>query len=174
MTEVGENIEWGDDLGGIYAHGIDLVEIGRIKQALSRFDGDFLCRILTACEIEALPPTRNARFYEWVAGRFAAKEAIAKTLGCGIGRKLAWADMDIRTGKNGQPEVYLSENGYAALMEYVVSMKFPVSAEVDVLKLQNGKGEAIFKAAPCLKLSLTHTAELAMASCILTISTKII
>lgn len=174
MTEVGENIYWGDDLGGIYAHGIDLVEIGRIKQALSRFDGGFLGRILTACEIEALPPTRNARFYEWVAGRFAAKEAIAKTLGCGIGRKLAWADMDIRTGENGQPEVYLSENGYAVLMEYVISMKSPVSAEVDVLKLQKGKGKAIFKAAPCLKLSLTHTTELAMASCILTISTKII
>jgi holo-[acyl-carrier protein] synthase len=83
--------------------GCDLIEIDRITLAIDRFGDDFLERIFSPTEIEyckaiAIPSIR-------FAGRFAAKEAIAKALACGIGIHLSWLDMEIRNNEQGKPYI---------------------------------------------------------------------
>ena len=52
--------------------------------------------------------TRSAPF---VAARFAAKEAISKAFGTGIGAQLGWQDMEIRKKESGEPFVVLHGKG---------------------------------------------------------------
>jgi holo-[acyl-carrier protein] synthase len=75
--------------------GLDLVEVGRIAQAMK--NPAFLERILTPAEREIIhSPLR-------VAGRWAAKEAIAKA----VGLHLSWQDVEILPGPNGEPVVQI-------------------------------------------------------------------
>ncbi|MBU6399411.1 MAG: holo-ACP synthase [Verrucomicrobia bacterium] len=89
--------------------GIDLVEVGRIERSLARFGDRFLRRILAPAE------AAYCRSLPWpathVAVRFAAKEAISKAFGTGIGRSLGWQDMEIRREPSGQPTVVLHGPG---------------------------------------------------------------
>lgn len=80
--------------------GTDIIEIERIERAL-RLDG-FAERVFTPSEIEYCGIGRNraGRF----AGRFAAKEAVAKSLGGG----LSWRDVEILSDVSGSPVVRLS------------------------------------------------------------------
>ncbi|MHB8637461.1 MAG: holo-ACP synthase [Fimbriimonadaceae bacterium] len=83
--------------------GVDLVDVARIRRALR--EPRFLNRILTPAErAEALTPER-------VAGRWAAKEAVAKA----VGVFLRWHDVEIRNQPSGQPVAVLV--GAAALPE---------------------------------------------------------
>jgi holo-[acyl-carrier protein] synthase len=82
--------------------GIDLIEIDRIKEAMG--NEHFLDRIFTLIEIEFFR-TKNMR-PETVAGSFAAKEAVAKALGSGIG-EAGWKDIVIRHDENGAPTAML-------------------------------------------------------------------
>ncbi|SFU97423.1 holo-ACP synthase [Alicyclobacillus macrosporangiidus] len=66
--------------------GSDVVEIRRVEQALARHGERFLARVLNPEELREAEVLPAARRVEFVAGRFAAKEAVAKALGCGIGR----------------------------------------------------------------------------------------
>lgn len=75
--------------------GVDIVQIARIESAMRR--PGFVERILHPDE------RAMARGPEWVAGRWAAKEAIAKCLG----RSLRWHDVIVNTTKIGAPEVIL-------------------------------------------------------------------
>jgi holo-[acyl-carrier protein] synthase len=68
--------------------GIDLIEIGRIQAAVRRHGNRYLDRIYTAAELSESKET------EYLAGRFAAKEAVAKALGTGIGA-VGWKDIEI-------------------------------------------------------------------------------
>lgn len=81
------------------APGIDLIEIDRIAATLARFDQRFLDRVFT--EREQLYCRRRV---ERLAGRFAAKESISKTLGLGI-RRIRWRDIEILPNHEGKPEV---------------------------------------------------------------------
>lgn len=83
--------------------GIDIVEIRRIKNAIERNDR-FLEKIFTASEIEYLK-SRNLR-PEYIAGRFAAKEAVAKALGTGF-RGFDFRDIEIERTTLGKPIVSL-------------------------------------------------------------------
>lgn len=77
----------------ILAVGIDLVEVARIANAME--NSAFLRRILTEAEREVIKsPSR-------VAGRWAAKEAVAKA----VGLHLSWQDVEILPGENGEPVV---------------------------------------------------------------------
>src|SRR5690348_15813638 len=73
--------------------GMDISEVARIKASLDRFGDSFLKRILHPQEITYCQSYRNPAQY--VAVRFAAKEAISKALGTGIGAQLGWHDMEI-------------------------------------------------------------------------------
>lgn len=83
--------------------GTDIVEIERIKNAMNRKNG-FLKKIFTEQEIEYLK-RRNMR-PEYVAGRFAAKEAVSKALGTGF-RGFEFKDIVIEKTALGKPIVTL-------------------------------------------------------------------
>jgi len=75
--------------------GIDIVDVGRIRAAMR--SARFLPRILRPEEVHSNPSA------EWVAGRWAAKEAIAKALGI----HLRWHDVSIVSGSDGKPSAVL-------------------------------------------------------------------
>lgn len=83
--------------------GIDIVEIRRIKSAIESNER-FLEKIFTSAELEYLK-SRNLRA-EYVAGRFAAKEAVAKALGTGF-RGFDFKDIEIDRTTLGKPIVIL-------------------------------------------------------------------
>lgn len=85
--------------------GTDILEIERLQ----RLDLERLAfKILTEQEREKIPIKPHRR-YEFLAGRFAAKEAIAKAFGTGIGQQVGWRDIEIIPNEKGQPQVRLSE-----------------------------------------------------------------
>jgi holo-[acyl-carrier protein] synthase len=81
--------------------GVDLIEIDRIAEIVSRHGKHYLERIYTPAELE-LCGKRN----ESLAGRFAAKEAVAKALGCGIG-DVEWKEIEILGDEQNAPELHL-------------------------------------------------------------------
>lgn len=98
----------------IYGIGHDVVEIERVQRMLNGAVGERLRqRILTAAEREL--PGQAARPAEFLAGRFAAKEAVSKAFGCGIGRVLGFADMEILPDSGGKPSVFLAPEAWERL-----------------------------------------------------------
>lgn len=90
--------------------GTDLVEMARIKQILQQPAGSrFIDRVLTPEEKELAQTFADKRLTAYVAGRFAAKEAVAKALGCGIGRAVGFHDMRILPNEAEQPFCSLSQ-----------------------------------------------------------------
>jgi holo-[acyl-carrier protein] synthase len=83
------------------ATGIDLVDIGRFKDVIERHGDRFLQRVFTPQELDEL----GANFIS-LAGRFAAKEAVAKALGTGIGA-IGWREVEILRGPSRQPVLRL-------------------------------------------------------------------
>ncbi|HXG47610.1 MAG TPA: holo-ACP synthase [Methylomirabilota bacterium] len=95
--------------------GIDIIEVARIEAAHQKFGERFLARILRPAEIAyCLSHRRPGPF---LAARFAAKEAISKAFGTGIGAPLGWRDMEVGREANGRPFVILHEKGAALLAE---------------------------------------------------------
>ena len=86
------------------ATGVDLIEISRIGDAISRHGKRYLERIYTPAELEFC-----GERIESLAGRFAAKEAVAKALGCGIG-DVAWKEIEILGDENRAPLLHLHGN----------------------------------------------------------------
>jgi holo-[acyl-carrier protein] synthase len=96
--------------------GIDLIELSRIQDSMDR-NKRFAKRILTENEIQACEqlPTYKRRI-EYIAGRFAAKEAFSKATGTGIGR-LSFQDIEVLNGTNGAP--FLNAKGYEEFRIFV-------------------------------------------------------
>jgi len=118
--------------------GIDIIEVARIQASHEKFGERFLNRILHPGEISyCLSHKAPAPF---LAVRFAAKEAISKAFGTGIGAQLSWKDMEIARRESGEPYVIL-----------------------------HGPGEELFKArnARVVLISLSHTQAHATAVAIL-------
>lgn len=86
--------------------GNDIVEIERVRQAIKAHGRRFLNRLFTPKEQQYCSQYKDP--IPNFAGRFAAKEAIAKALGTGIGSKLSWLDMEILGNAQGKPEVAFS------------------------------------------------------------------
>ena len=118
--------------------GIDIIEVARIASSYEKFGERFVNRTLHADEIAyCLSHKTPAPF---LAVRFAAKEAISKAFGTGIGAQLGWQDMEIRRKASGEPFVVL-----------------------------HGKGKKLFKSrrAKRLFVSLSHTANYAAGTAVL-------
>jgi len=81
--------------------GIDIVEINRLDEINPAIRARFIQRVYTSAE-QALTKGRSPS----LAGRFAAKEAVSKVLGTGIG-KVHWQDIEVRRGQYGAPELHL-------------------------------------------------------------------
>ena len=122
----------------ILGTGIDLIEVARIAASFEKFGDRFVNRILLPDEIAYCRQHRQPA--PFLAARFAAKEAISKAFGTGIGAALGWQDMEIRHKESGEPFVVL-----------------------------HGKGEELFAArgAKKIHISLTHTENYAAATAIL-------
>jgi holo-[acyl-carrier protein] synthase len=82
--------------------GIDIVEIKRIKEIVER-QPKFIERILSEQEKKRFFQLSETRKIEFLAGRFAAKEAYAKAVGTGIGKELSFADIHIHNDEKGKP-----------------------------------------------------------------------
>jgi holo-[acyl-carrier protein] synthase len=81
--------------------GIDMVEIERIQRAIDRYGDRFLQRVFTSHEL-----SEAGRNPASLAARFAAKEAVAKALGCGIG-PVSWQEIETRRDTAGRPVLFL-------------------------------------------------------------------
>src|SRR5437773_9671328 len=85
--------------------GVDLVECARIERSLERFGEKFLHRVFTNGEIEySMSMKFPARH---LAARFAAKEAVSKAFGTGIGKSMGWRDIDVHKKPSGEPFLVL-------------------------------------------------------------------
>jgi holo-[acyl-carrier protein] synthase len=91
----------------IYGVGTDVVEIARIEQALGRFGERFARRILCGPELERFHRHRLPANY--LAKRFAAKEAFTKALGTGIHAPANWHGVWVRNLPSGKPVLEYSE-----------------------------------------------------------------
>src|SRR5712671_117851 len=86
--------------------GVDLVECARIQRSIDRFGDRFLHRVFTEGEIEySMSMKFPARH---LAARFAAKEAVSKAFGTGIGKTMGWRDIDVRKKPSGEPFLVFS------------------------------------------------------------------
>jgi len=81
--------------------GVDLIEIDRFISAYRRYHLRFLHRLFTSTEL-----VENSENMASLAARFAAKEAVAKAFGTGIGH-VSWQDIEICRGPAGEPLLQL-------------------------------------------------------------------
>ena len=122
----------------IVGSGVDIVEVERVASAIERFGERFLRRVYTAGEIKYCRSKRNAS--ERFAARFAAKEAAFKAIGTGLRMGVAWKEVEVRREPGGRPTISFS--GAAAVHAGKLGMKRA-------------------------SLSISHTAEVAIANVIL-------
>jgi holo-[acyl-carrier protein] synthase len=122
----------------ILGTGIDIIEVARIAASYEKFGGRFVNRVLLPEETAYCLTHQNPA--PFLAVRFAAKEAVSKAFGTGIGAALGWQDMEIRRKESGEPFVVM-----------------------------HGKGAELLAArgASRLHVSLTHTEHYAAATAIL-------
>jgi len=77
--------------------GTDIIQIDRVSKAIDKFGDKFLVKFLNQSEIQIVNSIEN------IAGFWAAKEAISKALGCGIGKDLSFHDITISKTPKGAP-----------------------------------------------------------------------
>ena len=90
--------------------GTDMISKARIADALATHGEKFITRILMPKE-QAEMEKRNDKV-SYLAKRYAAKEAVSKALGCGIGAKLSFQDMAVLNLPSGVPNVKVSREPY--------------------------------------------------------------
>jgi len=83
--------------------GTDIIQINRIEKSLEKFGDTFKHKFLNESEI------KRAKKTESIAGLWAAKEAISKALGCGIGAELSFHDITINKNEKGAPSFILNK-----------------------------------------------------------------
>ena len=103
------------------ATGVDLIEIARIEEVISRHGKHYLERIYTPAELE-----QCAKRTESLAGRFAAKEAAVKALGCGIG-DVSWKEIEIRVNNPRKRPVLILHGAAAQLAQEMGLTQWDVS-----------------------------------------------
>lgn len=122
----------------MYAHGIDIIEISRIREAVESWGSRFLDRIYTPAEIDYC----HGRSPE-LAARFAGKEAVMKALGTGF-RGISWLDIEILPDSLGAPSVHLSGKALTRAVEKGISdlcISLTHSREYAVASVVGGKDE---------------------------------
>lgn len=104
--------------------GVDIIEISRVKKA-AKASNRFAARVFTDRERAYCEGKKG----EWasLAARFAAKEAVLKVLGTGIGQ-IKWTDVEVVNGESGKPEICLhGAAGTAAAQLGVKSLALSIS-----------------------------------------------
>jgi holo-[acyl-carrier protein] synthase len=90
----------------IHGIGIDVVEVSRIEMAAEKLGDVFLRKLFTANEREYCAKQKRPALH--YAARFAAKEAVSKALGTGIGAQAGWLDMEVAKTESGAPVMIFS------------------------------------------------------------------
>ena len=101
----------------IIGTGVDITEVRRLRQAVEKWGRGFLNRVFTPEELDTAK-TRGS-LYQYLAGRFAAKEAVFKALG---DAKLNWRDIQILNDEEGKPHCRILNNNRAKKMDVHVSI----------------------------------------------------
>ena len=91
----------------IVGHGIDIIEISKIRRRLATAHSEWIDGAFTEAEQSQADPEPNRAQY--FAGRYAAKEAVAKALGTGFSDDVTWHDVEILRSETGGPMVSLSD-----------------------------------------------------------------
>jgi holo-[acyl-carrier protein] synthase len=91
--------------------GVDLIEIARVEAVVSRHGTHYLERVYTPAELELCGKRADS-----LAGRFAAKEAVAKALGCGIG-DVDWKEIEVLGDEQHAPVLYLHKKAARKAIE---------------------------------------------------------
>jgi holo-[acyl-carrier protein] synthase len=81
--------------------GVDIIETDRVAQSIERFGDRYLTRIYTPEELEYCSGRVSS-----LAARWAAKEAVAKALGTGIG-DVSWQEIEVVNNSNLNPSIRL-------------------------------------------------------------------
>ncbi|KAB2640383.1 MAG: holo-[acyl-carrier-protein] synthase [Verrucomicrobia bacterium] len=89
----------------VHGIGIDVVEVARIAAAIARHGESFLARLFTPTERAYCDAKKSPAIH--YAARFAAKEAVAKALGTGIGTHASWLDLEVCHAPGGAPALKL-------------------------------------------------------------------
>lgn len=89
----------------IIGTGVDITEVRRLRQAAEKWGDEFLNRVFTRREL-VNAKTRGS-WYQHLAGRFAAKEAVFKALG---NKNLSWKDVEILNDEDGKPKCIVLNN----------------------------------------------------------------
>jgi holo-[acyl-carrier protein] synthase len=104
--------------------GIDIIELSRIDEIMTR-QRKLIDRILTDNEKRTFETLSEHRQIEFLAGRFAAKEAYSKAAGTGIGKEISFLDIEIETDHLGKPHIIKPEtNAHLSIshsQEYAVA-----------------------------------------------------
>jgi len=95
----------------VFGIGVDVVEIERIGDLIGRFEDRFAEKVFTPAEQEYCNAQRDPSPH--YAARFAAKEAVSKAFGTGVGKDLNWTDMEITRDELGAPKLTLTGAGKA-------------------------------------------------------------
>lgn len=83
--------------------GVDIVDVARIKKLYDKYGSKFLDKVLT--ESEKAYCVSHSNPSQYIAARFAAKEAAAKAFGCGIGIKFHWKNIELYKNSAGKPKL---------------------------------------------------------------------
>ncbi len=87
--------------------GTDIIEVDRVKKAIENGGVKFSEKVFTRNEIEYCESRKAAKFQSYAA-RFAAKEAVSKAFGTGIGKYAAFNEIEIIKNSLGKPNVRLT------------------------------------------------------------------
>jgi holo-[acyl-carrier protein] synthase len=95
--------------------GLDVVKIDRVRAMVERWHDRFLTRLYT--EDERQLSAKRASPYAFLAGRFAAKEAILKALGTGWSGGVRWLDIQVLNDPAGRPVATVQGRAEALIRE---------------------------------------------------------
>jgi holo-[acyl-carrier protein] synthase len=97
--------------------GVDMVDIARVQAIYRRHKGRFLERLFTKAELAYCQRRTNP--FPSLAARIAAKEAVAKAFGLGIGTVLSWTSVEVAVAPSGTPSILLD----ASAKKYLKKLK---------------------------------------------------
>ena len=123
--------------------GTDIVQIKRIEKVFAKYGHVFKRRILSRPEIEKFDSLPPHKYINFLAKRFAAKEAVSKAFGTGISEKLAFKDIAIHNDDSGKPNVYVAPEKLKSLMQdsdlqinLSIADDYPVAIAFSVISLK--------------------------------------
>ena len=93
----------------IIGTGVDIVEVARIRKSLEKYSPHFEEKIFTAGEILYCRSKAEPEIH--FAARFAAKEAVMKCLGAGMGQEIFFKDIEVTNLQTGKPQVTVHAKG---------------------------------------------------------------